>query len=42
MGIYDVQATYLIEEAAKKLGQEIEQPKFAEYAKTWCPQRKSS
>ncbi len=34
MGIYDVQATFLIEEAAKKLGQEIEQPKFVEYAKT--------
>jgi small subunit ribosomal protein S19e len=34
MGIYDVPATYLIEETAQKLKTEIEEPVFAEYVKT--------
>jgi len=34
MGIHDVPAGYLIEETAKKLGEEIPSPAWAEYVKT--------
>jgi len=34
LGVYDVPASYVIEEAAEKLKTEIEQPSFVEYVKT--------